>query len=228
VKRTKINQQTWERAVNILEASTALQSEMRSVVEKALRDGGADPDSVPECEMVGLMIHGVAVSLKKEDELTAEFIDEGQIERMLEEEAIRHRDPKTGLIDQDEILDAVTLRQQQMLHNHAPQRYPAPEAPRKKKAKKNRKRMMNRRSGAKMKMVVDLTIEDLELMRGPECLGEEADTLIDAIRLCNPDVPEKKLRKMTLGEAFASEATDEGGKSPQQGRGLTTSPHHDL
>jgi len=144
------------------------------------------------------MVHADGGILKDKDELAGEWIDREQTNRLIAEEAARLRNPKTGLIDEDEVVDAVAAREEEMLHKHAPKRFP----PLPKKAKKSRKRMKNR-SGGQIQMLKDLTIEDLERMRGPEYLGEQADTLIWAIRTTNPGVPEEKLRKMTVEQAFA-------------------------
>ena len=55
-----------------------------------------------------------------------------------------------------------------------------------------------------LKQVKDLTITDLERMRGPEYLGEEADFLIGIMYRMGEDrnLSEEEMRAMTLEECM--------------------------
>jgi hypothetical protein len=55
-----------------------------------------------------------------------------------------------------------------------------------------------------IKKVKDLTIEDLERMRDPDVLGEEADFMIGLMRraMAGEGLPEEQLRTKTLEEVF--------------------------
>jgi hypothetical protein len=206
MKRRKIDESTALRAAHVLAQSREVRGAMRECAEAAIRQGGFDPQTVPEQEINAIMVHAVAGILQDKDDLAAEWIGDEQTERFMNEEAVKLRDPETGLIDENELVDAVVARQEELLHKQAPKAFPWAR-PRAKKTKKPKKRMKNKRSssGPQMKMLKDLTIEDLEGMRGPEYLGEHADTMIRLIRECNPGVSEHKLRKMTVEQAFGEE-----------------------
>jgi hypothetical protein len=212
MKRMKIDEATATRAARILAQSREVRDAMRGHAERALRQNGHDPKTVPEGEISALMVHGVASVLKREDALRGEWIDDALTARLIDEEAPKLRDPKTGLIDEGELVEAVVERQAELLHKHAPKASPWASKAAGKKAKKRGKRMKNRGTsrGPQLKMVKDLTIEDLEHMGGPESLGEEAGAMIELIRRCNPGVPERRLRKMTMEAAFAPEHEGRG------------------
>jgi hypothetical protein len=57
-----------------------------------------------------------------------------------------------------------------------------------------------------MKMFKDLTIDDLEQMRHPDYLGEEAGVLIDAISKVSKakGLSEEEIRSLTMEEAFGT------------------------
>lgn len=193
MKRTKITEDQAERAAEILQEHDEIFEAMHETVWDVLEDQGVDPQEVPQKEFYMLMVHAVASVLKQKDDVASEWVSEDELERLFQEEMPKLADPKTGIVREDDLIEAVTWRQEQILHKHAPKLFP--EAPSKERPKK-------KGTGPPMKQFQDFTIEEAER------LGPEMSPLVHMARLVNPDVTEAKLRKMTVREAFAEEEED--------------------